>query len=97
MTIKTKTKKSLQNSATVLRNNMSNIHYFQIISLSFKIRTKIGVCTLAKPHAIFQSFLLDMFGFIQSFKTGKFNPILSSGFEATAIYTGPMVFYMYFH
>ena len=30
------------------------------LPLSFKIRTKIGECTLAKPHAIFQSFLLEM-------------------------------------
>ena len=61
---------------------MSNIHYFEITFLLFKIRTKIGVRTLAKPHAIFQSFLLEMLGFIHSFTTGKFNPKLSSGFEA---------------
>ena len=59
-------KKSFQNSATISRNNMSNIHYFKITSLSFKTRTKIGVCTLAKPQAIFQSFLLEMLGFISS-------------------------------
>ena len=78
-------RKSFQNSATVSRNNKSNIHYFKITSLSFKTRTKIGVCTLAKPHAIFQSFLLEMLGFILSFITTNFNPKLSRGFEAIAI------------
>ena len=58
---------------------------------------KIGVHTLAKPHAIFQSFLLEMLGFIHSFMTGNFNPKLLKGFEAIAIYTVPMGFYMYFH
>ena len=84
MTIKNP-KKSFQKSTTVLRNNMSNIHYFEITSLSFTIRMKIGICTLAKPHVIFQMFLLEMLGFIYSFKTGNFNPKLSSGFEAIAI------------
>ena len=47
-----------QNSATTSRNEKSrniksNIHYFEITSLSYKTRTEIGVCTLAKPHAIF--------------------------------------------
>ena len=46
---------------------------------------KIGVCTVAKPHAIFQSFLLEMLGFIHSLMTGNFNPKLSKGFEAIAI------------
>ena len=64
---------------------MSNIPYFEIISISFKIRTKIGVCTLAKPHAIFQSFLLEMLGFIHSFTASNFNPKLPSSFEAIAI------------
>ena len=64
---------------------MSIIHYFEISSLSFKIRTKTGVCTVAKPHAIFQSFLLEMLDFIQSVMTGNFNPKLSRGFEAKAI------------
>ena len=53
-------KKTFQNSATVPRNNMSNIRYFEITSLSFKIRTKISICTLANPHAMFQLFLLEM-------------------------------------
>ena len=66
-----KTKTSFQNSATVSRNNTSNIHYFEITSLSFKIRTKISVCTLAKPHTIFKSFLLEMLGFNHSFMTGN--------------------------
>ena len=52
--------KSLKNSSTVLRNNKSNVHYFEITSLSFKIRTEIGVCTLVKPYATFQSFLLEI-------------------------------------
>ena len=94
---KKKTKNSFQNTATVSRNNKSNIHNFQIISLSFKTRTKIGVCTVAKPHAIFQSFLLEMLGLIHSFMTGNFNPKLWRGFEAIAIQTVPMRFYMYFH
>ena len=69
----TKNRKNLfQNSATVLRNNKSNIHYYQITSLSFK--TKTGVCTEAKPHAIFQSFLFEMLGFIHSSMTGNFDP-----------------------
>ena len=33
-----------------------------------------GVCTLGRPHAIFQSFLLEMLDFIQSFTTSNFNP-----------------------
>ena len=37
---------------------------------------------LVKPHAIVQSFLLEMLGFILSFMTGNFNPKLSMGFEA---------------
>ena len=78
-------KKSFQNSDTVLRNNKSNIHYFQITSLSFKTRTKIGVCTVTKPHAIFQLFLLEMLGFNHSLKTGHFNRNLLRGFEAIAI------------
>ena len=53
--------------------------------------------TLAKPHAIFQLFLLEMLGFIHSFTAGNFNPKLSSGFEAIAIKTVPIGFYMYFH
>ena len=61
------------------------IHLFEIASLSFKIRTKIGICTLAKPHAIFQSFLLKMLDFIHTFMTSNFNPKLSRGFEAIAI------------
>ena len=61
---------------------MSNIHYFEIISLSFKIRTKIGVCTLASDISIV---LMEMLGIIHSFTTGKLNPKLSSGFEAIAI------------
>ena len=69
---------------------MSKIHYFEITSLSFKIRAKIGVCILAKPHAIFQSFLLEMLGFIHSFTTGNFNPKLSRGFVAIAIQTDLM-------
>ena len=47
--------------------------------------TKIGVCTMAEPQAIFQSFLLEMLGFIHSFTTCNLNPKLSSGFEAIAI------------
>ena len=94
---KIRKKKSFENSATVSRKNKSNIHYFRIILLSFKTRTKIGVCTLAKTHAIFQSFLLEMLGFILSFMTANFNPKLSRGFEAIAIQTDPMRFYMYFH
>ena len=38
---------SFQDSATVSSNIMSNIHYFEIASLSFKIRTKIGEVKLA--------------------------------------------------
>ena len=53
----------------------SNIHYFEIISLPFKI-TKICVCFLARPHVIFQKFLLEMLGFIHSITTGNFNPKL---------------------
>ena len=64
---------------------MPNIRYFEITSLSIKIRTKIGVCTLARPHAIFQSFLLEMLGFIHSFTTSNFNSKLLSGFESLAI------------
>ena len=75
-------KKSFQNSATVSRNNKSNIHYFQITSISFKTRTKIGVCTVAKPHAIFESILLEMLGSIHSFMTSNFNSKL---FEVIAI------------
>ena len=45
----------------------------------------IGVYTVAKPHAIFQSFLLEMLGFIHSFMTGNINPKPSRGFEAIAI------------
>ena len=44
---------------------------------------KIGVCTLAKPNAIFHSFFLEMLGVIQ-FYDGNFNPKLSRGFEAIA-------------
>ena len=57
---------------------MTNIRYFEITSLSFDIRTKIGVCALAKPHAIFQTFLLKMLGFNtfnHSFTASNFNPI----------------------
>ena len=54
-------------------------------SLLFKTRTKIGVCTVAKPHVIFQSFLLEMLGFIDTFMTVNFNPKLLRGFEAIAI------------
>ena len=71
-------------SATVSRNNKSNINYFEISSLSFKIRTKICVCTLAKPHSICQTFLLEMLGFIYSFVTGNLNSKLSRGHEAIA-------------
>ena len=78
-------KKSFQNSATVSRNNKSNIHYFYIASLSFKIRTKIGVCHMAKPNAILPLFLLEMLGFIHSFMTGNFNHKLSTDFGAIAI------------
>ena len=53
---------------------MLNIHYFEISSLSFDIRKKIGVCTLSKPHAIFQSLLLEMLGFVHSFMTGELFP-----------------------
>ena len=66
-------------------NNKSNIHYFEITSLSFKMRTKIGVCTLAKTHVIFQLCLLYMLGFIHSFMTGNFNPKLPWKFEAKVI------------
>ena len=65
--------------------NKSNIHYVEITSLSFKIRKKIGACTLAKPQAIFQPFLLEILGFIHSYMTGNCNPKLSRGFEAIAI------------
>ena len=54
----------------------SNIHYFYIASLSFKTRMKISVCIVAKPHAIFQSFLLKMFGLSLSFMSGNFTPKL---------------------
>ena len=76
---------------------MSNIHYFEITSLSFKIRTKIDVCTLAKPHAIFHFlfiylfiiifffFLSEMLGFIHRFTAGNFNPKLTRGLEAISI------------
>ena len=53
--------------------------------MTFKIRMKIAVCTLAKSHAIFQTFLLEMLDFIYSFTTGNFNSKLSSGFEFIAI------------
>ena len=46
---------------------------------------KIGVCTVAKPHAIFQLFLLEMLGFIHSSMTGNFNPNLSRDSEPIAI------------
>ena len=59
--------------------------YKTIGPLVFKTRTKIGVCTVAKPHVIFQSGLLEMLGFILSFMTGKFNPKLYGGFEAITI------------
>ena len=77
----------------------SNIQYFnfEITPLSFKIRTEIDVCTLAKPHAICQSFLLETIGYIHSFMTDNFNHKLPMGFEAIAIQTVSMGFYMYFH
>ena len=65
---------------------MSNIHHFKITSLSLKTRTKIGVCTVAKPDAIFQSFLLEMLGVIHRSMTGNSNPKLLKGFEPIAIY-----------
>ena len=40
---------------------------------------------VAKPCAIFQSFLLEMLGFIHSSMTGNFNPNLSRGSEPIAI------------
>ena len=60
-------RKSFKNSATFSRNNKSNIHYFQITSLSFRIRMKIDVCTKAKPHAIFQSFFVGNVRFYSQF------------------------------
>ena len=77
--------KSFQNSATVSRNFKTNIHYFANTSLSFKIRTKIGVCILANPGAIFQSFLLELLGVIHSSMTGNSNPKLSRDFKDIAI------------
>ena len=44
---------------------------------------------MAKPHAIFQSFLLEMLGFIHTFMNGNFDPELSRGFEAIAILDCP--------
>ena len=68
------------------RNNKSNIHYFEITSISFKTRTKIGIiCIVGKPHAIFYSFLLEMLGFIHSFVAGDFNGKISSCLIAIAI------------
>ena len=90
-------KKNLFKIHPQFREITSNIHYFEITSLSLKIRAKISVCTLAKPHAIFQSFLSEMLGFIHSFMTGNFNPKMSRGFEAITIQAVPMGFYMYFH
>ena len=83
----TKIRKNLFKIQPQSREIKSNIHYFYITSLLsvFKTRTKIGVCTVAKPHAIFQSFLLEILGFIHSLMTGNFNPKLSRGFEAIAI------------
>ena len=78
-------KKSFQNSATVSRNDTSNIHYFKINSLSFKTRTKIAVCTVTKPHVIFQWFFLEMLDFIHSCLTGNYNPKLLRGFAAVAV------------
>ena len=40
---------------------------------------------MAKTHAIFHSFLLEMLGCFHSFMTGNFNPKLSRGLEAIAI------------
>ena len=91
---KIREKKSFQNLSTVSRNNKSNIHYFQITSLSFKLtRTKIGEGNVTKPHAIFQSFLLEMLGFIHRFMTDNFDLKLSNGFKAIAIQTVQMGFY----
>ena len=45
---------------------------------------------MVKPHAIFQSFLLEMLGFIHSFMIVNFYPKLSRGFKALAIETVPM-------
>ena len=64
---------------------MSNIHYLDYLPFHLKIRSKIGVCTMAKRHAIFQSFLLETLRFIHSFMAGNFNPKLSRGFEAIAV------------
>ena len=46
---------------------------------------KIGVCTVAKQHAILQSFLLEMLTLRISFMTGILIPKLSTGFEAIVI------------
>ena len=51
----------------------------EITSLSFKIRTDIGVCPLVKSHTIFQYFWLEMSGFVHRFMTGSFIPKLPRG------------------
>ena len=58
---------------------------FRLPPFHLKQRTNIDVCTVAKPYAIFQSFLLEMIGLIHTFITGIFNLKLSRGFEAIAI------------
>ena len=73
-------KKSSQNSATVSRNDTSNIHYFTLPPFHL-----IVVCTVSKPHEIFQSFLMEMLGVIHSFMAGNFNLKLSRSFVAIAI------------
>ena len=57
---------------------------FRLLPFNLKIRTKIGVCIMAKTLAIFQLCLLEMLGCIHSFMTGTINPKLSRGVEAIA-------------
>ena len=68
---------------------------FRLPPFHLKQERKLVYAIMTKHHAIFQSFLLEMLGFIHSFMTGNFNLKLSSGFEVKAILTYPMEFYLY--
>ena len=81
-------KKSFQNLSTVSRNNKSNIHYFQITSLSFKTRTKCD-----KTTCDISIVFVGNVRFYSQFMTDNFDLKLSNGFKAIAIQTVQMGFY----
>ena len=78
MLLVTRIRKTLSEIQPQSREITSKIKNLEIASLWFKIRRKNGECTLAKPHTIIQSFILEIL-------VNIFNPKLSRRFEDTLI------------